>query len=151
MCKIFTISVTKLTELIGPLGPRQNSPPRNRSLIMSQTHKAYSQAGRLATTTSADMLNIRSMGPIYSSINSMSCVSMGMSMRVGPNYSSQSPGAFNASTMRPAIGMVPMGGYGGAGTGRGSVCISTVGYGSHASSSGRGAMRDLLSSAEPNS
>ena len=128
-------------------------------MTMLQSQKLYSEASSLGgVMTSAAMSNMGSMAPTYSSINSMSCVSMGMPMGVGvgPNCSPQSPGAFNMSTMSSAIGMATMGGagmggYGGAGMGGGGACMSAVGYGSLAPGGGGGVTRDSLSLAEPDS
>ena len=125
---------------------------------MLQSQKLYSEAGSLGgTMTSAAMTSMGSMAPTYSSINSMGCVSMGMSMGVGvgPSCSPQGVSGFNMSTMS-SMGMSSMGGggmagYGGASMGGGAGCMSAVGYGPLTPTGGAGVTRDSLSLAEPDS
>lgn len=97
-------------------------------MTMLQSQKLYGEtAGLGGAMSSAAMSNMGSMAPTYSTINSMGCVSMGMSMNCSP----QSPGAFNMSTMSSAIGMASMGGggmtgYGGAVGGMGSAAAAAA-------------------------
>lgn len=129
-------------------------------MTMLQSQKLYSEAGSLGgVMTSAAMSSMGSMGPTYSSINSMSCVPMGMSMGVGvgPSCSPQGASGFNMSTMGSAMGMASMGGggmggYGPASMGSSSACMSSVGYGPLTPGGGSGVVsRDPLSLAEPDS
>lgn len=110
--------------------------------------------------TSAAMSSMGSMAPTYSSINSMGCVSMGMSMAgvgVGPNCSPQGASGFNMSSMSSAMGMASMGGGGMGGYGPtsmsgGGACMSAVGYGPLTPGGGGVVSRgDPLSLAEPDS
>ncbi|XP_033223011.1 silk gland factor 1-like [Belonocnema kinseyi] len=110
---------------------------------MLPSQKMYSEAENLATMTSAAMSNVDSMGPTCSSINSTSCVSIGMSIGVGPNCCSQGPSTFHISSMNPAIGMATMSGYGDAALGGEDAYINAVGYGSHSPGSSGGVTRDL--------
>ncbi|XP_043272985.1 silk gland factor 1-like [Venturia canescens] len=127
-------------------------------MTMLQSQKLYSEAGSLGgAMTSAAMTSMGSMAPTYSSINSMGCVSMGMSMGVGvgPSCSPQGAGGFNMSSMG-SMGMASMGGggmagYGGASMGGGGACMSAVSYGPLTPSGGAGVTRDSLSLAEPDS
>lgn len=126
---------------------------------MLQSQKLYSEAGSLGgAMTSAAMSSMGSMAPTYSSINSMGCVSMGMSMGVGvgPSCSPQGAGGFNMSTMSSAMGMASMGGggmggYGGTSMGGGGACMSAVGYGPLTPGGGTAVTRDPLSLTEPDS
>lgn len=107
--------------------------------------------------TSAAMSGMGSMAPTYSSINTVGCVSMGMTMGVGvgPSCSPQSTGGFNMSTMS-SMGMASMGGggmsgYSGTSMGAGGACMSAVGYGPLTPGGGAGVSRDPLSLTEPDS
>ncbi|KAK0163722.1 hypothetical protein PV328_002425 [Microctonus aethiopoides] len=120
---------------------------------MLQSQKLYSEAGSLGSAmTSATMSSMGSMAPTYSSINSMGCVSMGMSMGVGvgPSCSPQSASGFNMSTMSSmgmaSMGGAGMGGYGSASMGGGGACMTPVGY-----VSGTPNSRDTLALTEPDS
>ncbi|XP_050463304.1 silk gland factor 1-like [Cataglyphis hispanica] len=113
-------------------------------MTMLQSQKLYGDAGAMS---SAAMSSMGSMAPTYSSINSMSCVSMGVG--VGPSYSPQGAGGFNMSTMSSAMGMASMGGggmsgYSSASMGTGGACMSAVGYGPLTPSGGTGVSRDPL-------
>ncbi|XP_015584880.1 silk gland factor 1 [Cephus cinctus] len=128
-------------------------------MTMLQSQKLYSEAGSLGgAMTSAAMSSMGSMAPTYSSINSMGCVSMGMSMGVGvgPSCSPQGASGFNMSSMSSAMGMASMAGggmgsYGGATMGGGSACMSAGAYGPLTPGGGAGVTRDPLSLAEPDS
>lgn len=131
-------------------------------MTMLQSQKLYEAGGGLGgAMSSAAMSSMGSMAPTYSSINSMGCVSMGMSMGVGvgPSCSPQSASGFNMSSMSSAMGMASMGGggiggYGGAtmgGGGGGGACMSAVGYGPLTPGGGVGVSRDPLSLTEPDS
>lgn len=128
--------------------------------------KLYGEPGSLggamssaAMSSAAAMSTMGSMAPTYSSINSMGCVSMGMSMGVGPSCSPQSAaGSFNMGSMgsmgMASMGSGGMGGYAGTSMGGGGSCMSAVGYGtlSSAAGSGAGVARETLSSlTEPDS
>ncbi|CAD6229914.1 GSCOCG00006637001-RA-CDS [Cotesia congregata] len=120
-------------------------------MTMLQSQKLYSEAGGLGNAmTSATMSSMGSMAPTYSSINSMGCVSMGMTMGVGPSCSPQGASGFNMSTMSPmgmaSMGGGGMGGYGSAAMGGGGACMTPVGY-----VGGTPSSRDPLSLAEPDS
>lgn len=138
---------------------QQPTPAPVSSMTMLQSQKLYSEAGSLGgAMTSAAMSTMGSMAPTYSSINSMGCVSMGMSMGVGvgPSCNPQGAGGFNMSTMSSAMGMASMGGggmgaYGSASMGGGGACMSAVGYGPLTPDGGAGVTRDPLSLAEPDS
>ncbi|XP_033223079.1 silk gland factor 1-like [Belonocnema kinseyi] len=118
---------------------------------MLPSQKMYSEATSLGTITSTSMSNMVSMQPTYSSMNSMSCISMGMPMGVGSNCSPHGTGSFNISSINPEIGIETIGAYGGTGMGDKGTCISAVGYGSHAPGGSGVATRDLLSLTEPDS
>nr|XP_012226229.1 PREDICTED: silk gland factor 1 [Linepithema humile] len=125
------------------------------SMTMIQSQKLYGDAGAM---TSAAMSSMGSMAPTYSSINSMSCMPMGMSMGVGvgPSCSPQGAGGFNMSTMSSAMTMASMGGggmsgYSGASMGASGACMSAVGYGPLTPGGGTGVTRDPLSLTEPDS
>ncbi|XP_057337521.1 silk gland factor 1-like isoform X2 [Microplitis mediator] len=120
-------------------------------MTMLQSQKLYSEAGSLGNAmTSATMSSMGTMAPTYSSINSMGCVSMGMTMGVGPSCSPQGASGFNMSTMSPmgmaSMGGGGMGGYGSAAMGGGGACMTPVGY-----VGGTPTSRDPLSLAEPDS
>ncbi|RLU18224.1 hypothetical protein DMN91_008580 [Ooceraea biroi] len=124
-------------------------------MTMLQSQKLYGDAGVM---TSATMSSMGSMAPTYSSINSMGCVPMGMSMGVGvgPSCSPQGAGGFNMSTMSSAMGMASMGGggmsgYSGASMGASGACMSAVGYGPLTPGGGTGVNRDPLALTEPDS
>ncbi|XP_076221857.1 forkhead box protein A4-B [Nomia melanderi] len=128
-------------------------------MTMLQSQKLYGDAGGLGgAMTSVAMSTMGSMAPTYSSINSMDCVSMGMSMGVGvgPSCSPQGAGGFNMSTMSSAMGMAPMGGgtmsrYGSAPMAGANACMSAVGYGSLTPGASAAVTRDPLSLTEPDS
>ncbi|XP_015109247.1 silk gland factor 1 [Diachasma alloeum] len=130
-------------------------------MTMLQSQKLYSEAGSLGgAMTSAAMSSMGSMAPTYSSINSMGCVSMGMSMGVGvgPSCSPQSSSlqaGFNMGTMS-SMGMAGMGGggmggYGSSAMAGGSACMSAVGYPSITAGGAGGVRSDPLSLTEPDS
>ncbi|KAG7200086.1 hypothetical protein KM043_000532 [Ampulex compressa] len=130
-------------------------------MTMLQSQKLYSgEAGGLGgAMTSAAMSSMGSMAPTYSSINSMGCVSMGMSMGVGvgPSCSPQGAGGFNMGSMSSAMGMASMGGggmagYGGASMAAAGGCMSAVGYGPLTPAGGSAVVaRDPLALSEPDS
>ncbi|XP_076656025.1 silk gland factor 1 [Halictus rubicundus] len=128
-------------------------------MTMLQSQKLYGDAGSLGgAMTSAAMSHMGSIPPSYTSINSMGCVSMGMSMGVGvgPSCSPQGAGGFNMSSVSSAMGMATMGGggmgsYGGTSMANGSACMGAVGYGPLTPAGGTGVSRDPLSLTEPDS
>ncbi|KZC13501.1 PREDICTED: silk gland factor 1 [Dufourea novaeangliae] len=133
-------------------------------MTMLQSQKLYGDAGGLggamtsAAMTSAAMSTMGSMAPTYSSMNSVGCVSMGMSMGVGvgPSCSPQGAGGFNMGSMGTAMGMASigggaMGGYGSASMGGGTGCMSAVGYGPLTPAGSGSVTRDPLSLTEPDS
>ncbi|XP_011306615.1 silk gland factor 1 [Fopius arisanus] len=130
-------------------------------MTMLQSQKLYSEAGSLGgAMTSAAMSSMGSMAPTYSSINSMGCVSMGMSMGVGvgPSCSPQSSSlqaGFNMGTMS-SMGMTSMGGggmggYGSSAMSGASACMGAVGYPSITAGGAGGVRSDPLSLTEPDS
>ncbi|XP_012257615.1 silk gland factor 1 [Athalia rosae] len=127
-------------------------------MTMLQSQKLYGETGGLGgAMTSAAMSSMGSMAPTYSSINSMGCVPMGMSMAVGvgPNRSPQGASGFSmrSSMGMSAMGSGGMGGYGPASMAVGDgACMSTVAYGPLTPRGSSGVVsRDPLSLTEPDS
>lgn len=123
---------------------------------MLQSHKMFAgDAGNLGGAMTSAAMTTVGRAPTYGSINSMGCMSVGMSMGVGvaPSCSPQDAGGFNMSS---AMGMASMGGggmggYGGTAMGGGGACMNAVGYGPLTSGTGPGVTRDPLLLAEPDS
>lgn len=102
-------------------------------MTMLQSQKLYSEAGSLGSAMTSATMSMGSMAPTYSTINSMGCVSMGMSMGVGvgPNCSPQSTSlqaGFNMGTMN-TMGMSSLSGggmasYGGTTMPSSGACMS---------------------------
>ncbi|XP_043251200.1 silk gland factor 1 [Colletes gigas] len=128
------------------------------TMLHSQKSLYGDACGLGGAMTSAAMSTMGSIAPTYSSINTVGCVSMGMSMGVGvgPNCSPQGAGSFNMSSMSSAMGMASMGGgamggYGSTSMGGDGACMTAVRYGPLTPGGGPGISRDPLSLTEPDS